>query len=171
METKVLEIRDDGTLIPVVAFSTIAGNDAERYLLERAGFDQSEHRIGSVVVVRFHETQAQYSPHKWPGGARTMLVAHLYIKEHFNELKSGDVVDVEHIMGLRTTAKLSERFMEYLEESYSDEAKLDDELADASPGFGVDSNTDNPASDRGLGDYALDSPYRNELMADFEARR
>jgi len=36
-------------------------------------------------------------------------VAHDYIEKHFNELKDGDVIDVEHILGETTKKKRSER--------------------------------------------------------------
>ena len=38
MEIKLLEIRDRATFLPVYAISTEPSNDAQRYLLRRAGF-------------------------------------------------------------------------------------------------------------------------------------
>jgi len=38
-----------------------------------------------------------------------MLIAHQYIRVHFDELKDGDVVDVQFIMGKTTEPKISER--------------------------------------------------------------
>jgi len=50
---------------------------------------------------------ANCDPYDWI--CNTWRVAHSYIEEHWEELKSGDVVDVEFIMGLRSEAKKSER--------------------------------------------------------------
>ena len=47
---------------------------------------------------------------RWDCSSRTMQVAHLYIEEHFAKLNSGDVVDVEFIMGLTKQPKISERY-------------------------------------------------------------
>jgi hypothetical protein len=41
-----------------------------------------------------------------------MQVAHAHIEQHFDTLKDGDVVDVEHIMGLTPSPKISERLEE-----------------------------------------------------------
>jgi len=41
--------------------------------------------------------------------ARTMLEAHRHVAAHWNELQSGDVVDVEFILGETAAPKVSER--------------------------------------------------------------
>ncbi len=46
-------------------------------------------------------------PFEW-GDNRTRLFAHKYIAEHFDELPSGAVVDVEFILGESAAPKLSE---------------------------------------------------------------
>jgi len=38
MQTKLLEIRDRATFIPVLAIQCLPGNEEERYLLSRAGY-------------------------------------------------------------------------------------------------------------------------------------
>ena len=48
----------------------------------------------------------------WDIKARTMIVAHKFIKEHFDELETGDVIDVEYILGETDTQKMSERIEE-----------------------------------------------------------
>lgn len=46
-------------------------------------------------------------PYAW--GDRTWTVAHVFIEANWDNLKDGDVIDVEHILGESTTKKLSER--------------------------------------------------------------
>jgi len=52
-----------------------------------------------------------WDPERW-GTERTKLISHKYICEHWDELKSGDVVDVEYILGIRDEPKTSERYGE-----------------------------------------------------------
>lgn len=52
--------------------------------------------------------QAEYDSFNW-SNARTMHVAHEYLKEHFDDLESGAVIDVEFILGETETPKRSER--------------------------------------------------------------
>ena len=40
---------------------------------------------------------------------RTMPMAHSWIREHFDEIKDGDVVDVEFLAGVSSAPKVSER--------------------------------------------------------------
>jgi len=46
-------------------------------------------------------------PYGWKG--RTMPVAHNYIIENWEEIRDGDVIDVEFILGETTVKKVSER--------------------------------------------------------------
>ncbi len=117
MITKALEIRDRGTFIPVIAtLMTPAVDDGryeqESYLLARSGYgrDPMEHPL--IMLCRMDANggsshQASYDAYGW-GGARTLTVAQQYILEHFEELHSGDVIDVEFILGESAEAKRSE---------------------------------------------------------------
>lgn len=100
MKTKLFEIRDRGTFIPALAIQV---RGADGYLLRRAGFGSP-----LVYLVKLETQQCAYSPYNWPGGCRTMQVAHRHIEKYFDELKSGEVVDVEFILGETGVAKLSE---------------------------------------------------------------
>ena len=117
MIVKAIEIRDRGTFIPAIAIKMVpypAGknetwdNEAERYLLRRAGYGFVE---PCVVLCKMEcsgvNRNATYDQHAW--GGRTYPVAHNYIIEHFDELESGAVVDVEFILGESTEPKKSER--------------------------------------------------------------
>lgn len=105
MITKTIEIRDEGTHVPVLAIQMLAENEiAAYYIHERCGHP----RDGSgIVVMRLADHKATVDPYEW--GGRTMPTAHHYIYEHFADLKDGDVVDVQFILGETTEPKKSER--------------------------------------------------------------
>ena len=107
MITKVFEVRDSMTFIPVIATSTFMPPDEEAYLIGRAGFNL----YGSpfVLVTRLTDQETAASPSAWRSGTRTMPVAHEYIAKHFHELETGAVIDVEYILGERDSPKQSER--------------------------------------------------------------
>lgn len=123
MDVKLFEIRDSATFIPVMAVALIERNAAENFLLSRAGyadeqianeadpvdgriFDLNQQRY--VILCKLDGVEAQYDPFSWPR-ARTMSVAHQFIIENWRDLKSGDVIDVQVILGETTVPKTSER--------------------------------------------------------------
>jgi hypothetical protein len=111
MTTKTIEIRDRGTFIPALAIRLDPGSEADRYLLGRAGYGTSpETQKKYVTLMRINggNGEAHCDPHDWPSGTRTFQVAHEYIIENFDALESGEVVDVEFILGETTAPKLSE---------------------------------------------------------------
>jgi hypothetical protein len=111
---KAIEIRDRGTFIPALAVRMTPGDvegngyEPERYLLRRAGYGFDN---PCVVLCRMDANglarQASYDQYAW--GERTFPVAHQYIIDHFDELESGAVIDVEHILGETKEPKKSER--------------------------------------------------------------
>ena len=108
MKSKMFEIRDAGTFIPVVATLMVGNqNEAESYLVRRAGFAIES---GHVFVGKIETGGGEYDPYSWPSASRTMTIAHDYIQKHFESLESGAVIDVEFILGLRPLPKPSERF-------------------------------------------------------------
>lgn len=123
MQTKLLEIRDVGTFIPVMATRLSASSPEQMYLLRRAGYGPIQrldpsadgqppyHEIEPYIVlwplVGGHCT---YDPYDWPTRARTYPEAHRYIIQHWFELVNGDVVDVEFILGETKKPKVSEQY-------------------------------------------------------------
>ena len=106
MNIKKLEIRDKATCIPVLAISTMPEDDAEHKFWRRQGFGEFD-----VVLLRADDSLATYDPFKWynfTGGTRTMTEAHIYIRDHWDEIKDCDVIDVEVIVCERKTKKTSE---------------------------------------------------------------
>jgi len=122
MQAKALELRDEGTFIPVLAVDmnpvpAVAGEledrlmwrrEAQRYLLRRCGYPCDGEP--NVVITRMaaHGDPASNDPYSW--GGRTFPVAHKYIIDNWDKLRDGDVVDVQHILGETPAPKLSERF-------------------------------------------------------------
>lgn len=96
LESKLFEIRDRATYIPVVATLLTSENPIECYHLRRAGFDLS-HPL--VMVTRLVDGKGSYADYHWGSDTRTMPVAHKYIQEHWKTLVTGDVIDVEYISG------------------------------------------------------------------------
>lgn len=107
IETKLFEIRDRGTFMPVMATIMTSSNFAEIYLLKSSGFSNSN----PLIMVHFlAPNDAYHVPYHW--GDRTRFHAHLYIQENWERLKSGDVIDVEYILGETTELKMSQRLEE-----------------------------------------------------------
>ncbi|MGB2800383.1 MAG: hypothetical protein WBC82_11155 [Dehalococcoidia bacterium] len=114
MEVKLIEIRDAGTFIPVMAVRLIPTCEEERYLFGRSGYGVDPENQGTyILIIRLAggNGQATCDPYEWGGApmVRTMPEAHKYIIEHWYDLKTGDVVDVEFALGESEKPKLSER--------------------------------------------------------------
>lgn len=119
MQTKALELRDEMTFIPILCVNMnpkLATNTealetatAQRWLLRRCGYPCNGRP--NILMTRLSaDGYATNDPYGWPGGSQTFPVAHNWIIEHWNELKDGDVVDVEFILGKTLEPKISERF-------------------------------------------------------------
>ncbi len=128
MKALALEIRDIGTFIPALAVNmnpdsgTFAGDEAQRYLLRRVGYPCNGEP--NVILTRLSgDGTATNDPYEWSG--RTWPNAHHWIIEHWSELKNGDVIDVEFILGETSKPKVSERY-EVADEIPADEGKYDD---------------------------------------------
>lgn len=134
MQVKLLEVRDRGTFIPVIAIAMISkfeppsldmhtaahaaaatAHNARRWLLRQAGYaDDERHPTIALAHLGAAKTADRVSgktfccdPYDWCD--RTYQVAHIFIESHWHELKDGDVVDVEYILGETKEPKRSER--------------------------------------------------------------
>ena len=107
MITKVFEILDRATYIPVLAIEMYSDVPEERRHLRRTGYGFEGPLI---MVVRLVDCRAQYNEFSWAEGSRTMQTAHSYIQAHFNELPSGSVIDCEYISGETPEPKKSDCF-------------------------------------------------------------
>jgi len=108
MITKVFEVRDKATNIGVIATKMQPEVPQEDYQLERNGFPLEGHAL--IMVTRMNSGEGTWDAFKWRDGTRTMFEAHKYIEQHFDELKSGDVVDVRYILGETDAPAPSDKF-------------------------------------------------------------
>lgn len=112
MITKTLEIRDEGTCIPILAIKLTPGCERDRYLLERAGYEtraKDQECYVQLCQINGGDGLSHCDPYKWH--SRTMHYAHIYIKDNFDALEPGAVIDVEWILGLCDEPKESEYFL------------------------------------------------------------
>lgn len=107
MEIKCLELRDDGTFVPVICIRPAPDSEAQRYLLRRDGYRGAEDER-CIIMIDAQCRGVAYDPYDWKD-RRTKGTAHNYIAEHWHELNDGDVIDVEYILGESAAPKVSER--------------------------------------------------------------
>jgi len=105
MKLLLLEIRDRATFIPVFAMKMMPATSIEEYLLLKTGYGYD---LPLVLLGRIEGGSTEYTPDSW--NDRTFTTAHKYITENFDSMQTGDVVDVEFILGETTTKKISQRF-------------------------------------------------------------
>jgi hypothetical protein len=130
MKVKMLEVRDEGTCIPVLcvdmnpgdAYPQTMTSDEEGFkallddhvsrmwLLRRCGYPCDGRPNILMTSLDAGGGPAWNDPYGW--GGRTRPVAHKYIIEHWNELRDGHVIDVQFILGETKAPKKSERFRE-----------------------------------------------------------
>lgn len=109
MQAKALELRDDGTFIPILCVDMSSADNAEqRYLLRRCGYPLDGQ--ANVIITRLDGDGRHAFNDPYDQSDRTWRTAHMWIIENWHTLNDGDVVDVEFIMGERDKPKLSERF-------------------------------------------------------------
>jgi hypothetical protein len=95
------------TMLAVVVIRLGCRNEAERYLLSRCGYGKElEDQQDFFLYAALEDFQMQYDPYNQSN--RTRHESHKYIRAHWDELKSGDVIDVEFILGESTEKKVSE---------------------------------------------------------------
>lgn len=106
IETKLFEVRDRMTFLPVICMRIAASElpAEEQYLARRAGY--AEPLVIMTHLQADHST-AVYHGEMWAD--RTRRIAHSYIADRWYDLQSGAVIDVEFILGEVTAPKVSER--------------------------------------------------------------
>lgn len=105
MITKLFEVRDRATFLPVIATDMRSGADEkEAFLLQRSGFSDE---IPLVLISRLEGGTSRWDPEDW--GDRTMHEAHRFIERHWDHLDSGAVIDIQFILDETNAPKKSER--------------------------------------------------------------
>ena len=115
METKLFELRDVGTFIPVLCVRLGSRNEAERFLLARGGygrFAEDHQRYVLMMGVDGGSGAVTSDPYDWAGN-RTRMACHQHIIDNWDTLNSGDVVDWEFITGKTDKPKTSDRLGAY----------------------------------------------------------
>ena len=108
MTHKFIEVRDKGTFVPCLALR-VSGLD--HVLMRRAGYSVD---WPLTLFINLVKNECQYDPYSWGGKylihtqKRTMSVAHNYVHEHWDDIESGAVVDVEFVLGETNMSKESE---------------------------------------------------------------
>ena len=76
-------------------------------LLRTAGYSYHDIVFGNIILMsRLDTGQGTIDPYDW--GNRTLGTSHNFIKENFDGLKNGDVIDVEFILGESMVKKISQ---------------------------------------------------------------
>lgn len=104
MITKLFEIRDVCTNISAIAIKLGKEESiAENGILAHGGWSSyPESRWDRNYVILIKITGGANECHNCPEGwddSRTMGEAHHYLKKHFDELRSGDIIDIPYILG------------------------------------------------------------------------
>jgi len=107
MISTILEIRDRGTCIPVLAIPMFGYGISAFYVHDKCGYPRIGEKPEVMLVDMQGERPATADPFFWKD--RTFRIAHEYIRDHFYDLENGSVVDVEFILGETTIKKKSER--------------------------------------------------------------
>lgn len=99
IETKVFEVRDEATNIPMLAVLCVCQEPGrERAILRRAGYLADPGPDACVLMTPLYGgKKAEYDEYAW--GDRTFSAAHGYIIDHWDELNSGDLIDVRVVLG------------------------------------------------------------------------
>lgn len=106
MEAKLFELRDKATFIVLLAVKLDPTCDKDRYLLSRAGYgrtdvDQSEY----ILLMNASSGNGEFNCEFYD---RTYAQAQLYLRHMWSTLKSGDLLDIEFILGETEVPKISE---------------------------------------------------------------
>ena len=108
MEVKTFEILDRSTSFPAMVVHIVSNIYKDNWLLARAGYGSPEHQKEYFLWLTIEEPYNLVvvpSDHDY---GRTKMAAHAYISEHWKELHTGAVIDVEFILGETKTQKPSE---------------------------------------------------------------
>jgi hypothetical protein len=106
MEIKTLEVRDRATFIPVIAVRVVPRSSSEKYLWNRAGFN-TDSGSSLILLGRINDLHLEFFPPVWSN--RTMSTVHEYLQNSWDEVETGQVLDVEFILGETDKPKTSER--------------------------------------------------------------
>lgn len=105
METKLIEIRDEGTLIIALCVNMNPTTEFQRKALRRYGYP-CDGRPNIMLTHANGGKKATNDYYAW--NDRTYQTAHHFITEKWGLLREGDVVDVSFLLGETKEVKVSE---------------------------------------------------------------
>lgn len=134
VEVKLIEVRDAGTTIVTMwwKWELSQASNQDAWMVRRAGFyaNADDPRKAQAVYDMYtmgldlnqignEGCKINYNPDAWgrKHKERTLSAAHRYIEAHWSELRSGDLVDVEYILGETKQPKTTEN--PYSENAYA----------------------------------------------------
>lgn len=115
METKLIEVRDIGTRVEVLAIRLGSTNEAEQFILASAGYGRGPWEFSTYVLlidlntplrIWLNSTECDMA-HRM---TRTYPITHKELEDHWDKYQSGDVLDVQFVLGETTEPKKSDRF-------------------------------------------------------------
>jgi hypothetical protein len=98
MDYKFLEITDSMTWIPVIAFKIKTRTSFECRLMGLSGYGHIPDEYIFLMKIYGERPEVNHDVYGWEGSARTMPVAHQYLYDHWDEIKSGEMIAVEKII-------------------------------------------------------------------------
>jgi len=115
MAQKIIEVRDAGTHVDVLAIRLEAQNEQERYILARSGYGGGNEDFANFTLMidlnwpvsiwgSAYECEMDTRP------SRTFYEAHRELTKNWDAYKSGDVLDVQFVIGETDHPKKSDRF-------------------------------------------------------------
>lgn len=106
METKLFELRDEGTFIPLLCIKpgSPTVHEFESKMAWRYGYKDSRAII--VLHMSVPTRGCNVDPYEW--GDRTFQTAHLHIEKNWDKLRTGDLIDVRVLLGETDTPCESE---------------------------------------------------------------
>ncbi len=112
-EVKLFEVRDTGTTMPVIAIKPDPVSRVETWLYGRSGYGlQPSDMLEYVLLAPLAGGSGLLvcDPYAHPGAPtrRTLWAAHTYIINEWAKLASGQVIDVQYILGETKAPKKSE---------------------------------------------------------------
>jgi hypothetical protein len=109
LKNKLFEVRDEGTCVPVLAIEMKVPEEdgGDRFCLQRSGYGSGA--PWCILLVNLNTNKAEFDCYEW-FNSRTMKHAHNFIERNWEELESGQVVDVRVILGETEIPVKSDRF-------------------------------------------------------------
>lgn len=114
MEVKLFEVRAPATLIIIMAIKLTANNTNSASLLCHSGYGRTIKEFENyIMVVPVDGGHGFATTDPYEQIIYEIKVAHLYIKDHFDELDNGSVIDTEFICGKSDKSKKSDLYPFY----------------------------------------------------------